>query len=269
MRLRAAAVALISVTALASSTAVAAEASTIVSNKTLCASVTRSVANLTAAQAIRAVATNMAHTCGFTVSGQFDGPGFNVDGWEIYGTATYGALGGVHVAWLDQGMVLDFYRAGGSEYLRIYEYGEPNAAPDLNVTSMWQAFGIPGAEVKMAGSAKWIKLTTAEQKKINPELYSPVTASALASAVAQGSGKPWKLGAAKVVHGVHCTALVAPVNNSGPGYLGETLYVNTATGLPVGIDYVSQDSQSVTASFGHWDTTGGVGPPPASKVVQP
>jgi hypothetical protein len=265
MPLRIAAVALISAAALVTGAGAATSANA--STPTICAYISQGVSGLTAAQAIRVVASEMPHACGFTVSGQFEGAGFNADGWELNGTATYGALGGVHLSWLDQGMVLDFYRAGGGEFLRIYEDGSPNAAPDINVRSMWQAFGISSALVKKAGSAKWIKLTAFQQKKINPVLGVPLTASALASDVAQGSGKPWKLGGSKTVNGVHCTVLTAPVNNSGPGYLGESLYVNTATGLPVGIDYVSQDSQSVTASFGHWGTAGIVSPPSASKVV--
>jgi hypothetical protein len=264
----AAVVALISAAALASSSGLAANAST-PSNAFACASMTQSVAGLTAAQAIHLVASEMPHSCGFRISGQFDGPGFSMDGWEVDGTATYGALGAAHVAWLNQGMVLDFYRAGGGEYLRIYEYGKPNAAPDLNLRAEWQAFGISSALVKKAGSAKWIRLTAAQQKKLNPEFFVPLTASALAGDIAQGSGKPWRLGGTKTVNGVNCTVLVAPVNNSTPGYLGESLYVNTATALPVEIKYVSQDSQPVTASFGHWGTAGVVNPPPAAKVVQP
>ncbi|HEY1626843.1 MAG TPA: hypothetical protein VGG16_23910 [Streptosporangiaceae bacterium] len=283
MPLRTAAVALFAAAALASSTGAVANASTVnastanastvnastASGTTVCASVTRSVAGLTAAQAIRVMASEMPHACGFTVSGQFDGPGFNLDGWELDGTSTYGALGGAHIVWYNQGMVLDFYRVGNGEFLRIYEAGKPNAAPDINVKGEWQAFGISNALVKKLGSAKWIKLTAAEQKKINPDLGVPVTASALASDVAKGSGKPWKLGGTKTVRGVHCTVLIAPVNNSAPGFLGESLYVNTATGLPVGINYVSQDSQSVTSTFGHWATAATVTAPPASKVVQP
>jgi len=222
-----------------------------------------------AAQVIRTAASEMSHSCGFRVSGQFDGPGFDIDGWELYGTSTYGALGAVHVVWLNQGIVLDFYRAGGGEYLRIYEAGQPNAAPDLDVKAEWQAFGISSALAKKAGSAKWIKLTAAQQKKINPDLGVPVTASVLASDVAQGSGKPWKLGGTKTVNGVRCEVLIAPVNNSGPGFLGESLYVDAANSLPIRISYLSQDSQSVTSSFGHWGTAGAVSPPPSSKVVQP
>jgi hypothetical protein len=265
MPLRTAAVALVSAAALVASAGAATSANA--GTSTVCAYMSQSIAGLTAAQAIRTVTSEMPHACGFRVSGQFDGPGFNIDGWEIYGTATYGALGAAHIAWLNQGMVLDFYRAGGGEYLRIYEDGKPNAAPDLNVKAEWQAFGVSSTLVKQAGSAKWIKLTSAQQKKINPGLYVPLTASVLAGDVAQGSGKPWKLGGTKTVDGVHCTVLIAPVNNSGPGFLGEALYVDTATGLPVGINYVSQDSQKVTATFGHWGTAGAVSPPPASKVV--
>jgi hypothetical protein len=265
MPLRIAAVALFSAAALAASSGVAANAST--AGTVSCASMTTSMAGLTAAQAIRTVTANMSHACGFTVSGNFDGLGFNIDGWELDGTSTYGALGAAHIVWFDQGMVLDFYRAGGGEYLRIYEDGKPNAAPDLNVRAEWQAFGISSPVFKKAGSAKWIKLTTAQQKKINPEFDLPLTASALASAIAQGSGKPWKLGGTKTVNGVRCTVLTDPANNSNGGYLGESLYVATATGLPVGIHYVSQDSQAVATSFGHWGKAGAVSPPPASKVV--
>jgi hypothetical protein len=263
MGLRTAAVALISAVAFASLPGVAANAST--STKMVCASVTQSAAGLSASQAVQAMAAEMPHACGFTVSGQFDGPGFSIDGLELYGTTTYGALGAV---WLNQGNVLDFYRAGGADYLRIYLYGQPNAAnPGVDVTTMWQAFGISSALVKEAGSAKWIKLTAAQAKKIVPDLAGvPLTASALAADVAQGSGKPWKLGGTKTVNGVKCTALVGPVNNSGVGYLGQSLYVSTATDLPVWIDYVAQDKQSVTATFGHWGQAS-VTPPPASKVV--
>jgi hypothetical protein len=277
MPLRSAALALIAAAALAASSGVAfsgvasasggANASTSGTTAIACASASTGIAGLTAAQAIHAVARYMPHACGFTVSGQFDGPGFDIDGWELDGTTTYGALGAAHVVWLNQGIVLDFYRAGGGEYLRIYEYGKPNAAPDLNVRAEWQAFGISTALVKQAGSAKWIKLTAAQQKKINPDLGVALTASALAGDIAQGSGKPWKLGGTKTVHGVRCTVLIAPVNNSGPGFLGESLYVNTATGVPVGINYVSQDNQPVTSAFGHWGTAARVTAPPASKVV--
>jgi hypothetical protein len=272
MPLRSAALALIAAAALAASSGVAlsggaANATSPGTTAIACASVPSDIAGLTAAQAIHAVAQSMPHGCGFTVSGQFDGPGFDIDGWELDGTSTYGALGAAHVVWLNQGMVLDFYRAGGGEYLRIYEYGKPNAAPDINVRAEWQAFGISAALGKQAGSAKWIKLTAAQQKKINPDLGVPLTASALAGDIAQGSGKPWKLGGTKTVNGVHCTVLIAPVNNSGAGFLGESLYVSTATGLPVGINYVSQDNQPVSASFGHWGQVAAVNPPPASKVV--
>ena len=266
MRPRIAAAALIAA-ALISSSTVAANASP--AGPVACASVTTSVAGLTAAQVIRAVTTAMPHACGFTVSGNFDGLGFDIDGWELDGTSTYGALGAAHIVWFDQGMVLDFYRAGGGEYLRIYEDGKPNAAPDLNVRAEWQAFGIASSVFKKAGSAKWIKLTAAQQKKINPEFDLPLTASALASAIAKGSGKPWKLGGTKTVNGVHCTVLTDPANNANGGYLGESLYVATATGLPVAIHYLSQDSQAVATSFGHWGKAGAVNPPPAAKVVQP
>jgi hypothetical protein len=265
MPLRTAAVALVAVATLATSAGAVANAST-ASGPSMCAYLTRSVHGLTAAQAIRVVASEMPNACGFTVSGQFDGPGFDIDGWELDGTSTYGALGGAHVVWLNQGIVLDFYRVGGSQYLRIYEDGKPNAAPDINVKAEWKAFGIASQLAKKAGSAKWIRLTAAQQKKLDPDLGVPLTASALASAIAKGSGKPWRLGGTKIVRGVHCTVLVAPVNNSGPGFLGSSLYVNTATGLPVGIHYVSQDSQSVTASFGHWGAAT-VTAPPASKVI--
>lgn len=270
MPLRTVAVALVAAATLASSAAVANASATsgpsAASGPSICASLTRSVAGLTAAQAIHVVSSEMPQACGFTVSGQFDGPGFDIDGWELDGTSTYGALGGAHIVWYNQGMVLDYYRVGGGVYLRIYEAGKPNAAPDINVKGEWQAFGISSALVKKAGSAKWIKLTAAEQKKLNPDLGVPVTAAALATGIAKGSGKPWRLGGTKVVRGVHCTVLVAPVNNSGPGFLGESLYVSTATGLPVGITYVSQDSQSITASFGHWGAAT-VTAPPAAKVV--
>jgi hypothetical protein len=234
---------------------------------TACASIAVSVTGMSAAEAVRTVAANMSRNCGFTVSGSFDGAGFGLDGWELYGTSTYGAFGDVHIVSLDQGMVINFYRVGSAEYLRVYEVDAPNAAPDVNVRAQLRSYGISNAVINAAGSAKWIKLTAAQRKTFNSTAFEPLTAAALGAAVAQGSQEPWQLGGTKTLNGVRYLVLTDPVNKSGVGYLGESMYVNPSTGLPAEIKYVSQDSQQVSSSFGDWNHTPEVTAPPASKVV--
>jgi hypothetical protein len=238
---------------------------------TICAVFPRLLANLSAAQAIRSVAAGMDKTCGFTISGSFDGAGFGVDGWGLYGTSSYAASGGVHLVWNDQSVIIDFYRTGaGREYLRLYMApgsGMTAAQGAATLRAQWNAYGVTSnAVIKAAGSSKWIRLTAAQSRKFNANAGVPLTSAALGADIAKGSGRPWRLGGSKTVKGVRFTVLTDPVNNSGPGYLGENLYVN-AIGQPTQIKYVSQDTQSVVASFGHW---GGVPVevlPAAPKIV--
>jgi hypothetical protein len=269
MRLRTAAVALISAAALASSGAVIAANASSPGSATACAMVTRPITNLPAAQAVRAVAANLDKTCGFTISGSFEGAGFGIDGWGLYGSSSYAASGAVHLVWDGQGVILDVYRVGGSDYLRLYMApgaGTSGSQATATLRAEWNSWDVKSnAVIKAAGTTKWVKLTAAQTKMFNKDAGVPLSSAALGTAIAEGSQKPWKLGGTKTVNGVRCTVLTDPVNNSGPGYLGESLYVNPS-GLPVKITYVSQDSQSVVSVFGHWGGVATVAPP-ASKVI--
>jgi hypothetical protein len=275
MPIRTAVTAAISAAAIISCSVAAANASASASggpvSPVACASLTQSVTGHNATQAIHAVAANMAHTCGFTVSGSFEGVGFGIDGWGLAATSSYAAEGGLHLVWNAQGVINDLYRSGGHEYLRLYEEaGSGMSAGQTTVTlrATWKAYGVTSNSViKAAGSTKWIKLTAAQQKTVNSELGLPLTSAALGADIAKGSGRPWRLGGTKTVDGVRCVVLTDPVNNSGPDYLGENLYVNAATGLPVRIQYVSQDGQPVASIFGNWGRVITITPPPASKVV--
>jgi hypothetical protein len=237
----------------------------------ICAQLARIITGLSAARAISAVADGMDKTCGFTISGSFDGTGFGVDGWGLYGTSSYAATGGAHLVWNDQSVIIDFYRsAAGSEYLRLYMApgsGMTGAQGAATLRAQWNGYGVTSdAAIKAAGSSKWIKLTAAQSKKFNANAGVPLTSAALGADIAKGSGKPWRLGGSKTVQGVRYTVLTDPVNNSGPGYLGENLYVNSFS-EPVQIKYVSQDTQSVVASFGHWGGVPAEILPAASKIV--
>jgi hypothetical protein len=269
MPIRTAAFALIAAAALASSSAVVASASS-PGGATACAQLLRPIAGLNAAQAIRAVAANMTQTCGFTISGSFDGAGFDIDGWGLYGTSSYAATGGVHLVWDDQSVIFDFYRNGGSDYLRLYMApgsGMPASQAATTLRAEWNGWGVTSnAVIKAAGTTRWVKLTAPQSRSFNSEVGVPLTSAALGADIAKGSGEPWKLGGTKTVDRERYAVLTDPVNNSGPGYLGQSLYVDSA-GQPFQIRYVSQDGQPVMASFGHWGEVPVVTLPPASKVV--
>jgi hypothetical protein len=239
---------------------------------TACAQVTRPITGMSAANAIHAVAANMASTCGFTISGSFEGIGFGIDGWGLQGTSSFAASGAVHLIWDDQSVITDFYRSAGHEYLRLYmapDAGMPGSQATATLRAEWNSWGVnSNAVIKAAGTTKWVKLTAAQTRIFNTEVGFPLTSAALGVDIAKGSAEPWKLGGTKTVSGVRCTVLTDPANNSGPGYLGESLYVNPF-GQPVQIRYASQDSQSVVASFGHWDAIPTLTPPASKVIVQP
>jgi hypothetical protein len=275
MRLRTTAVALISAAALTTSCAVLAESGGAANasspgSATVCAMATRPITNMSAAQAIRTVAANLDKTCGFTISGSFDGAGFGIDGWGLYGSSSYAASGGVHLVWDSQSVILDFYRVSSGEYLRLYMApgaGMSGSQGTATLRAEWNSWDVKNnAVIKAAGTTKWVKLTAAQTKMFNTDVGVPLTSAALGTAIAEGSQKPWRLGGTKTVNGVRYTVLTDPVNNSGPGYLGESLYVNSS-GLPVKIQYVSQDNQSVVSAFGHWGGVATVAPS-ASKVIR-
>jgi hypothetical protein len=228
---------------------------------------TTSIAGQTAAKAVKTVAANIPAACGFTVSGYFLGAAFGIDGLQLDGTTTYDSKGDVHLVYNNQGVVIDVYRIGGSEYVRLYEYGEPNAAPDLNVRGEWSAFGVTSnAVIKAAGSSKWIKLTAAQQKKLaaNGGLVGLGSPAALAASVVRGTGVTWKRAGTRTVSGVRCTVLT-DATDSNKIFPAETLYVSTATGLPVVIEYAHAEGGAISTSFGKWSHPAAVTAP--TRVV--
>jgi len=215
---------------------------------------TRSVAGQTAAKALKTVAANIPAACGFTVSGYFLGAGFGVDGIQLDGTTTYDSAGNVHLVYVDQGVVTDVYRLGGAEYLRMYEYGEPNAVPDGNVVGLWNAFGVTSnAVIRAAGSSKWVRLSAAERKQfaVNGGFAGLGTSASLAANLAEGTGGTWKVAGTAVVGGVRCIVLTdGPDRNTQ--FLGETLDVSSATGLPVKVSYPHTVGSPISVGFAKW-----------------
>jgi hypothetical protein len=231
--------------------------------KAACKPHTRSVAGQTATQALRTVSANIPAACGFTVSGDFLGQPFGIDGLELWGTTTYDSAGHVHLVYVNQGVVVNAYRIGASEYLRLYESATPNAAPDINVKGMWNAFGVTSnAVINAAGSTRWVRLTAAQQKKVsvNGGFVGIGSPAALAAALVKGTGVPWKLAGSATVRGIRCTVL-SDATDSNQLYPAEKLYLNTATGLPVTIRYSYQVAPQPTTTFGSWSRTAAVTAP--------
>jgi hypothetical protein len=232
---------------------------------------TMSVAGRSAAQIVRGLTTSMPAACGFTVSGNLEGTGFGVDGEWLDGVTTFDGHANLHVVLGFQGVVFDVYRIGTHAWARLYEYSQPTAAPDGNVRAAWESLGVTSSRViDAAGSTKWVSLTAAQAKLFTVGLTSEIapfeTERSLAAALAAGTGRPWKLSGTEIVDGIHCTVLTDPQDIDGLN-LPETLYVNTATGLPVAIRYASEDGTSASTTFGSWSRTRTVTPPPASRVV--
>jgi hypothetical protein len=234
-----------------------------------CTPATRGIAGMSAAQAIKTVTANIPKACGFTISGIFNGAAFG-DGWQLTGASTYDARGGVHLSWVDQGVLIDFRQVGGAEFVKI------NAGPAPDDGGMWPGFGITSsAVIKAAGTTKWVRLPrpAAQGGLVYGVGGTPYTAAFLATEVARGSQRPsttpWRLAGTATVHGVACTVLV---NKPLPGSVVLTtqwLYVATATGLPlqIGYYYPTNHKQNVTSFFSNWGHAAVVTPPPASKVV--
>ena len=228
---------------------------------------TRSVAGQTAAKALKTVAANIPAACGFTVSGYFLGAGFGIDGLQLDGTTTYDGKGDVHLVYINQGVVIDAYRIGASVYVRMYEYGEPNAAPDVNVRGEWNAFGVTSnAVIKAAGSSKWVRLSAAELKKftVNGGFVGLSTPSSLAANLVKGTGVTWKLAGSATVRGVRCTVLTDATDRSRQ-FPAERLDVSTASGLPVEVSYAHTGGGPITTNFGTWSHTRAVTVP--TRVV--
>jgi hypothetical protein len=254
------AAALLCVAAAAGTSAVMANASSARPGSKGCTSRTQGVAGENAAQTLKTVSTNIPKACGFEISGFLLGADYGIDGVQLLGKTTFGPGGNVHLVFVDQGIVLDVYRIGGNEYVRLYEDGKPTAKPDLNLTTMWHGYGVGNSVIKAAGSVKWVRLTAAQRKLFNGPASYPSTIGVLespagfAAALVKGTGEAWTLSGTKTIDGVSYTVLADPADANG-NYPAETLYVNTATGLPAKVGYASQDGSSITTKFAAWSRT--------------
>ncbi len=221
--------------------------------------------NASAAQIVRTMRASIPDACGFTVSGELMGADFGIDGMALLGPTTFDGRGNAHVVYVSQGVVLDFYRAGGADYVRLYEYGAPAAVPDQNLRALWSEFGVSSRVVNKAGSAKWVRLTPAQQRAFNrSDMLGMLAApSSLAAALAEGTGATWKLGGTKVVDGIKCAAITDPAKNEQ--HFTETIDVSDRTGLPVTVRYAFPHDRTLATGFGHWSSTATVTRP--VKVV--
>jgi hypothetical protein len=157
--------------------------------------------------------------------------------------------------YVSQGVVLDFYRVGDADYVRLYEYDAPTAVPDQNLRALWSEFGVSSRVVKKAGSTKWVRLTAAQRRAFNRSdmLGMLGTPSSLAAALAEGTAATWKLSGTKVIDGIKCTAITDPAKNEQD--FAETIYVSDKTGLPVTVRYAVQHGRTLATGFGHWSST--------------
>jgi hypothetical protein len=218
-----------------------------------------------AAQIVRTMRASIPDACGFTVSGELMGADFGIDGMALIGRTVFDGRGQTHVVYVTQGTVLDFYRVGGADYVRLYEYGAPTAAPDQNLRALWSEFGVSSRVVNKAGSTKWVRLTPAQQRAFNRSdmLGMLATPSSLAAGLADGTGASWKLSGTKVVDGIKCAAITDPAKNEQ--HFAETIYVSYKTGLPVTVRCAFQHGRTLTTGFGHWSSTSAVTRP--AKIV--
>src|ERR1039457_2070491 len=91
---------------------------------------------------VRTMRASIPDACGFTVTGELMGADFGIDGVALAGPTTFDGRGNAHVLYVTPGTVLDFYRVGGADYVRLYEYDAPTAVPDLNLRALWSEFGV-------------------------------------------------------------------------------------------------------------------------------
>ena len=210
--------------------------------------------NASAAQIVRTMRANIPNACGFTVTGELLGADFGIDGMMLAGPTAYDGRGQAHVMYDSQGVVLDFYRVGGADYVRLYESQAPTGIPDLNLTALWTEFGVSSSVVNQAGSTKWVRLTPAQEQAFNrSDLLGVLSApSLLATALAEGTAAAWKLSGTEVVDGIRCAAVTDPPKDR-QGF-AETIYVNDKTGLPVTVRYGVGGGAVPGASFSHWSS---------------
>lgn len=214
--------------------------------------------NESAAQIVRTMRASIPNACGFTVTGELLGADFGIDGVTLVGPTTFDGRGQAHVVYAAQGVVLNFYRMGGVDYVRLYEYDAPTAVPDLNLRVLWREFGVSSRVVNKAGSTKWVRLTPAQQRAFNRSdmLGMLGTPSSLAAALADGTGATWRLNGTKVIDGIKCAAITDPAKNEQD--FTETIYVNDKTGLPVTVRYAVRHGSTLATGFGHWSSTSAV-----------
>lgn len=227
---------------------------------TNCTPQTTSVASASAATILSTLSAELPKSCGFTVSGFLDGSAELPDGLPIEGSAVVDSAGNVHVAAEEQGIVVDIYAVSGSEYVHMYEPGQPSAAPDSNVQSSWGSV-LTSSQVAAAGT-NYVKLSAAQLSTFatggmggNDALLTP---GKLAADLTSYSTSWTKSGTA-TVDGVSCVQLSAPGGQDAPA---TEISVNAATGLPVQIAYTaSQGATPTTLSFTAYGTTAAVNPP--------
>ena len=227
---------------------------------TNCTPQTTSVASASAATILSTLSAELPKSCGFTVSGFLDGSAELPDGLPIEGSAVVDSAGNVHVAAEEQGIVVDIYAVSGSEYVHMYEPGQPSAAPDSNVQSSWGSV-LTSSQVAAAGT-NYVKLTATQLSTFatggmggNDALLTP---GKLAADLTSYSTSWTKSGTA-TVDGVSCVQISAPGGQDAPA---TEISVNAATGLPVQIAYTaSQGATPTTLSFTAYGTTAAVNPP--------
>ncbi len=214
--------------------------------------------DVSAAQIMRTMRASIPDACGFTVTGELLGADFGIDGMMLAGPTTFDGRDDAHVVDVSQGVVLDFYRVGGADYIRLYEYDAPTAVPDLNLRVLWSEFGVSSRVVKKAGATKWVRLTPAQQRAFGRSdmLGMLATPSSLAAALAEGTAATWERSGTKVVDGIKCAVITDPAKNE-QGF-AETIYVNDRTGLPVTLHYAVQHGRTLAAGFGQWSRTSAV-----------
>ena len=224
-----------------------------------CTPQTTSVSSDTATQVLQTLASELSKACGFTVSGYLDGAAELPDGLSIQGNGTVDSSGNAHVAVVDQGVVIDVYQVSGSDYVHVYEAGQPTAAPDANVEGAW-GNALSSSEVTAAGQ-RYVKLTSAQASSWasggmegNDVLLTP---SKLATDLTSGA-TGWSLAGTATVDGVQCVNVSAPAAQDGPA---TTISVNASTGLPVQVAYTVSGSSPNTLVFSGYGSTATVTAP--------
>lgn len=218
-----------------------------------CTPQTTSVSSDTATQVLQTLAGELPKSCGYTVSGYLDGAAELPDGLTIQGNATVDAAGNAHVAVVDQGVVIDVYQVSGSDYVHMYEAGEPTAAPDQNVVAGW-GNTLSSSAIATLGQ-RFVKLTSTQAStwatsgmEGSDVLFSP---GKLATDLASGA-TDWTLAGTATVDGVQCVQVSAPAAQDAPA---TTISVNASTGLPVQIAYTVSGSSPNKLVFSGYGAT--------------